>query len=138
MIYIIKCLNEKYYVGYTTNLEKRLEQHFNGKGSEWTKLYKPVELYKKINSCDDFDELKYTLETMSEYGIDNVRGSCFVKPKLSIVEKEIISKMLKYKQNTCFNCNGNHYTKDCNICCRICCKKGHYSEDCKLIKLTTV
>ena len=33
--------NNKYYVGKTTNLDFRIEQHFNSSGSQWTKKYKP-------------------------------------------------------------------------------------------------
>jgi predicted GIY-YIG superfamily endonuclease len=41
------------YVGQTGNLERRLNQHFNGEGSEWTKKYRPedvIEVSKSYNS----------------------------------------------------------------------------------------
>ena len=40
----MKCSNGKYYTGSTTNLEKRLWQHQNGEGSNFTKAHLPVEL----------------------------------------------------------------------------------------------
>ena len=43
-VYVLKCSNGKYYTGSTTNLEKRLWQHQNGKGSNFTKAHLPVEL----------------------------------------------------------------------------------------------
>lgn len=43
-VYLLKCSNGKYYTGSTTNLEKRLWQHQNGEGSNFTKAHLPVEL----------------------------------------------------------------------------------------------
>ena len=43
-MYILKCANGCYYTGSTTNLEKRLEQHKNGEGANFTKKHLPVEL----------------------------------------------------------------------------------------------
>ena len=43
-VYVLKCSNGKYYTGSTTNLEKRLWQHQNGEGSNFTKAHLPVEL----------------------------------------------------------------------------------------------
>jgi predicted GIY-YIG superfamily endonuclease len=43
-VYILRCSDKSYYTGSTTNLEKRLDEHRNGEGSEWTKKRLPVEL----------------------------------------------------------------------------------------------
>ena len=43
-VYVLKCSNGKYYTGSTKNLEKRLWQHQNGEGSNFTKAHLPVEL----------------------------------------------------------------------------------------------
>ena len=40
----MKCANGCYYTGSTTNLEKRLEQHKNNEGANFTKKHLPVEL----------------------------------------------------------------------------------------------
>ena len=54
-VYILNSLNEvdRYYVGYTTNLEKRIEEHNNGK-SPHTKPWIPWEInsYVAFNSKD--------------------------------------------------------------------------------------
>lgn len=42
--YILKVNNGQYYVGSTTNLETRLEEHQRGEGAEFTKAHLPVEL----------------------------------------------------------------------------------------------
>lgn len=42
--YILKCKDNTYYTGYTTNLEKRLKAHNEGKGAKYTRGRGPVEL----------------------------------------------------------------------------------------------
>ena len=42
-IYILLLEHNKYYVGRTDNLEKRLTEHFNLTGSEFTKKYNPID-----------------------------------------------------------------------------------------------
>jgi len=42
--YILLCENGYYYTGSTIDLEKRLKEHWNGHGANFTKKYPPVEL----------------------------------------------------------------------------------------------
>jgi hypothetical protein len=98
-IYILKLESNKYYIGKTNNPKFRIENHFNSNGSQWTKLYKPLELIELITNCDDYDEDKYTRIYMDKYGINNVRGGSFCSIELSNetinflkIKKEIIEK----------------------------------------------
>ena len=45
-VYILKSKkdSDRFYVGYTTNLENRMEQHNNPKASTYTRQYAPWEL----------------------------------------------------------------------------------------------
>lgn len=43
-VYILRCADDSYYTGHTTNLEKRLAEHQAGEGSDWTRYRLPVEL----------------------------------------------------------------------------------------------
>jgi putative endonuclease len=47
LVYIIKCADGTYYTGYTTDLDKRLSQHNEGKGAKYTRGRSPVELVHK-------------------------------------------------------------------------------------------
>ena len=40
-IYILYCENNSYYTGYTTDLHKRYECHLSGKGSKYTRSFRP-------------------------------------------------------------------------------------------------
>jgi type I restriction enzyme S subunit len=50
-VYIVKCNNDSNYIGFTSNLRKRWEQHLNGGGADWTKRYKP----KYLMYWEEFD-----------------------------------------------------------------------------------
>ena len=55
-MYILKCSNGTYYTGSTNNLVRRLRQHENGEGANYTKKYLPVELvyveeFKRIDEA---------------------------------------------------------------------------------------
>src|SRR5436190_8543706 len=43
-MYILLCANGQYYTGSTIDLEKRLAQHQNGEGANFTKKHLPVKL----------------------------------------------------------------------------------------------
>lgn len=45
--YILRCADNKLYVGSTTNMEERLKRHNAGYASEYTHLHRPVELVYK-------------------------------------------------------------------------------------------
>ena len=113
-IYILKLQSNKYYIGKTNNPNFRLEEHGSGKGSAWTKKYKPIKLMELIKNCDSYDEDKHTLRYMELMGIDNVRGGSFSNIQLSNCEMSIINKMINTAEDRCFICGSNtHFESDC-------------------------
>ena len=42
--YILQCANGEYYVGSTTDLDKRLQEHQAGLGAKFTRTHLPVKL----------------------------------------------------------------------------------------------
>lgn len=42
--YILQCSDGSYYVGHTSNLQTRLQDHQRGRGAEYTKRRRPIEL----------------------------------------------------------------------------------------------
>lgn len=53
-VYILKCSDNSYYVGSTTDLTKRIEEHNNGVGANYTKKKLPVKLvyYEECQSIE--------------------------------------------------------------------------------------
>jgi predicted GIY-YIG superfamily endonuclease len=54
-MYILECANGAYYTGSTKDLERRLQQHQNGEGANFTKKHLPVKLvyYEEFTRIDE-------------------------------------------------------------------------------------
>ena len=113
-IYILKCASKKYYVGRTQNPDFRLQNHFDGEGSAWTRKYEPRKVVNVFQSRGPFDETSTTLELMSTYGVDNVRGGLYCQMKLSRDDQVAIEKQMRSAHDECMTCGGdNHFASDC-------------------------
>jgi GIY-YIG catalytic domain/Zinc knuckle len=113
-VYILALEDDKYYVGITTNLNARIAAHKAGKGSEWTKKYPMINVLKSIPNCDKYDEVKYFIAAVEEYGIQNVRGSIFSQIELSINDIITIGKFVNGTNNNCYRCGeSGHFARKC-------------------------
>jgi predicted GIY-YIG superfamily endonuclease len=112
-IYNLELENEKYYVGRSLIPKERILKHFQEKGSEWTKLHKPIKILYQVKG-DEFDEEKHTLIAMEKYGIDNVRGGSYCKVKLTQNDKDKALQTIRSITDKCYKCG----------------KKGHFAKDC--------
>ncbi len=113
-IYVLKCENNKYYIGSTKNLDSRINEHFNGSGSTFTKTFKPIQLIHSFNTFDRYDEDKTVKQYMSKYGIHNVRGASYSTIELSEETINNLQKEILHSRNVCFRCH----------------KKGHFMKNC--------
>lgn len=54
-MYILLCADGSYYVGSTINLERRIRQHQNGEGANFTRTHLPVKLvyYEEFDRIDE-------------------------------------------------------------------------------------
>ena len=117
-LYILKLAKGKYYVGLTTDLERRLEEHFSGlgDGSAWTEMYPPVKLLQIKRDCTVEDETNYTLQYMRQYGSNNVRGGAFCGIDLPSSTHEMQRQIERHNNDACFNCGARtHYANDCPL-----------------------
>jgi putative endonuclease len=57
-VYILECFNGNFYTGSTKDLERRLNQHKNSLGANYTKKYGPVKLVY-FETFDRIDEAFY-------------------------------------------------------------------------------
>ncbi len=51
-IYALECEDGSIYKGFTSNLDKRINEHLAGIGAEWTKTHRPIALihYEEFKS----------------------------------------------------------------------------------------
>jgi predicted GIY-YIG superfamily endonuclease len=85
-VYVVELMNGCYYVGQSSNIEKRIKLHNKGGGSIFVKKCGGIKqvLTPIIERIDDFNEweLKETLIRMHIHGINNVRGFCYSQYKM--------------------------------------------------------
>ena len=46
-LYILECSNGAFYTGITKNITRRIKMHNEGKGSRYTRIWRPVKLLYK-------------------------------------------------------------------------------------------
>lgn len=44
IVYILECRDGAFYIGSTTNLERRIAEHHQGIGSDWVAKHRPIRL----------------------------------------------------------------------------------------------
>jgi putative endonuclease len=57
-LYVLECSDATYYTGYTTNLERRIKQHNDGKGAKYTRGRVPVKCIYNEEFPSKSDALK--------------------------------------------------------------------------------
>lgn len=83
-LYVLECDENKYYIGMTTDIVRRYNQHMAGKGCWFTRLYKPIRILelKSTGTCIDSEaallESKLARKYVVEHGIDSVRGGAYI------------------------------------------------------------
>jgi len=107
-VYVLKLTNGKYYVGYSTNMESRINAHFRGEGAAWTRAFRPLNVQEMHENKDKAHETQLTLEYMRKHGWQNVRGGPYVQVEMPNPPQEFETEM------TCFRCRSNtHLVRNC-------------------------
>ena len=75
--YILKCIDETLYCGWTNDLEKRLKAHNSGKGAKYTRSRLPVALvyYETFETAKEAQKREYQIKRLSR------------KEKLELIKK---------------------------------------------------
>jgi putative endonuclease len=80
-VYILECSNQSYYTGYTTDLERRYQEHCQGSPKcKYTRAFKPIRIAGSWCFEDKSAALKF---------------ECAVK-KLSRAKKEALLSSLRF------------------------------------------
>ena len=66
-IYILSLIENKYYIGYTDNIKKRIQEHIDGKGSSFTIKYRPTSLVKVHENVSPLKVDKYVIKYMQKF-----------------------------------------------------------------------
>ena len=114
-VYTLKLQDNKYYVGKSDDIDRRIWIHKHERGSAWTKKYNVIEKISNITDGEGkLGELIETLECMKLYGIKNVRGSMFTRLYLSISDKIKAAELYCEMYDLCRKCGSeNHFITYC-------------------------
>lgn len=90
VVYVLGLEHDKKWVGYTTDFPRRIGEHWIASSfpdagiyvPQWLRLHKPLAVEQFCVGTPD-DELKWTLQTMSDVGFENVRSSRFRKLQMT-------------------------------------------------------
>jgi putative endonuclease len=77
-VYILRCNDGSYYTGVSSNVEKRLKQHNDGKGAEYTKARRPVTLvyFKEFVSRHEAETREIEIKGYNRAGKERVIKFC--------------------------------------------------------------
>ena len=112
-VYVLLLTGQRIYVGTSSNIAVRIEQHCSGTGAAWTRTYPPLRRLPPISKGDEREE---TLEQMLEHGIDNVRGYRWTRMKTDKEERRTILIDLIEHLGFCRRCGySGHFITHCRV-----------------------
>jgi predicted GIY-YIG superfamily endonuclease len=115
IIYVLLLQDDCWYVGKTTDLQKRIDQHMNGDGALWTRIHRPIEVASSQKKVGYWDEDNKVKSLMLNYGIEKVRGGSYVLPELPEYQILALKTEFKHVCNQCFKCGKEgHYVTNCS------------------------
>ena len=104
-IYILECQKNKYFIGKTYNIQIEYNEHLDGSFCEITREYKPLSIHCILDNNDiNIIIAKYIIK----YGKENIY---FINE--DYIDKKIIKKIIKLKNNDCICGKSEHWITDC-------------------------
>lgn len=73
-VYVLRCEGNRFYVGFSRNVEKRIRQHFDGVGAEFTKLFAPTCVVDTVPANGERDEYAIWKTYAKKFGCRRVGG----------------------------------------------------------------
>ena len=111
---MLELTNKKYYVGKTTDVMRRYEEHKSGKGSAWTSKYKPLKMLECRPLQGIHDENNTTKDLMKKYGIEHVRGGIYTQMVLPSDVLSVLQREFLGVDDKCYKCNlAGHFGSQC-------------------------
>jgi len=116
-IYKLNLANGKKYIGKTIDVDRRMNEHFSGRGSQVTKKFAPKSAEVVDETWGYFStelEQEHTEDNIDRYGYKNVRGGHYTNSKTLKATKKIV----------CYRCGRNtHKSPSCYAKTHV---AGHY------------
>lgn len=117
-VYILELEQGRVYVGSSRDVRRRVEQHVSGKGSAYTRVYKPTGVLLprlgNVGGDGDAAERDETLRYMMLRGIPYVRGWKFAQVVMGPAEYDEAEANIRELFNLCRRCGyQGHFITHC-------------------------
>ena len=113
-LYVLQLEDGKIYVGRSANVAARYEAHRSGRGTAWTREYRPVSLLESRPCSKPTDEDVVTKEYMMKYGVENVRGGSYASVELPESTMDTLLREIRTAHKLCMRCGrDSHFASDC-------------------------
>lgn len=118
-VYVLQLEGGYVYVGKSTDTSKRVTQHMQGCGADFTRLHKPTGvLLPRLGVLEgegDGPERDETLRQMDKLGADKVRGWKYCQKTLGKPDKMDIEANIRELKDLCRRCGRQgHFAKCCH------------------------
>ncbi len=116
-MYILLCNDGSYYTGSTNDLERRMEEHFSGQGSNHTKEHPPVKLlyYEEFQRIDEAFYREKQVQGWSRKKKEAlINGQCDKLPELAkcYAQRDVASTSSATKDASSATKDASSATKD--------------------------
>jgi len=96
-VYTLRLENDCYYVGWSSQIDTRIAQHFLGDGAKWTQLNPPIEVIAIVKG-DHVMEKATTIAMMCRHGWEKVRGGPWCQFDMSCPQVIVQAKKRKHEE----------------------------------------
>ena len=72
-VYTLQCRDQRFYECFSTNVLRRVAEHFFGRGALWTRLHPPTKVVEIVTGDRELENAK-KIALMARYGWQKVRG----------------------------------------------------------------
>lgn len=117
-VYVLELCGGFVYVGKSTDIKRRVEEHMRGDGAWFTRAYRPTgRLLRRLGDLEgegDGPERDETLRQMDAKGCQRVRGWKYTQKALSAADVREIEANIREMKDLCRRCG----------------RKGHFWGNC--------
>ena len=119
-LYVLPLQANRWYVGSSTNVERRVAAHRAGRGAAFTQVFKPTGAPAVVRDLSGpapvgLQEDQLCLEYMCVYGVDRVRGGSHCAVTLPEAQRAVLERIVRHAHGLCLACGmPDHFTTDCH------------------------
>lgn len=109
-IYILECQKNKYFIGKTYNIQIEYNEHLDGTFCDLTREYKPIGIKCIFEQNENININIVIAKYILKYGKETI---FFIQE--DYIDKNLIKKIIKSKNQDCICKSKDHWLKDCEL-----------------------